>query len=227
MEYTHPCGSRERLQTSEKNSLHCQGIVKIQYQHSSNQWKWTSRRRVADRIRQCLGFLLERQGPTWRQNTQSWIRHQVRLLKQIPCLPTSVDERLMKLHLPVSGKRFITIISVYAPTMTCTEEIRKQCYADLDTELRDMPSTVKLLILGDFNARFGMDKEQWGGLIGKHGVGRMNSNGLLLLSKCTKHNLLITISVSSTTLPPANKTAMSSSPPWQCLRRVLDRPQTH
>ena len=97
----------------------------------------------------------------------------------------------MKLRLPISDKCFTTIISVYAPTTTCTEEIREQFYADLDTELRHTPATDKLVILGDFNARAGRDVEQWRGAIEKNGVGKMNSNGLLLLSKCAEHNLLI------------------------------------
>ena len=82
----------------------------------------------------------------------------------------------MKLRHPVSNKRFITIISVYAPTLTCTEEVRQQFYAELDTELRDTPATDKLVILGDFNARVGRDVEEWRGVIGKHGFGKMNSN---------------------------------------------------
>ena len=76
--------------------------------------------------------------------------------------------------------------------MTGTEEIREQFYADLDTELGDTPATDKLVMLGDFNARVGRDAEQWRGVTGKHGVGKINSNDLLLLSKCAEHNLLIT-----------------------------------
>ena len=100
-----------------------------------------------------------------------------KLLKQIPSLPTGVNARLMKLCLPISKKRFIAIISMYAPTMTCSKEIREQFYANLDTELRDTPATDKVVILGDLNARVGRDVEQWRRFIGKHGVGKMNSNG--------------------------------------------------
>ena len=81
---------------------------------------------------------------------------------------------------------------MYASTMTRTEEIREQFYADLDTELHDTSATDKLVILRDFNPRVGRDVEQWNGVMGTYVVGKMNSNGLLLLSKCAEHNLLIT-----------------------------------
>ena len=77
-------------------------------------------------------------------------------------------------------------------TLTCAEEIREQFYADLDTEPRDTPATDKFVILGDFNTRVGRDVEQRRGVIWKHGVMETNSTGLLLLSKCADHNLLIT-----------------------------------
>ena len=113
--------------------------------------------------------------------------------KQIPCLPTGVNVRLVKFCLPVRDKCFIAIISVYAlPTTTCTDEIREQFYASLDVELRDTPVTDKFVILGDFNAGVGRDEEQRREVTWKHGVGKMNCNGLLLLSKCNEHNLLIT-----------------------------------
>ena len=114
------------------------------------------------------------------------------LLKQIPSLPIGISERLMTLRIPISDKRFATIISAYAPTLKSAEEIREQFYADLDTLLRATPATDKLLLLGDFNARVGRDHQQWRGVMGKQGVGKMNSNGLLLLSKCAEHDLLIT-----------------------------------
>ena len=65
-----------------------------------------------------------------------------------PSSPSSLpshlgNKRLTKLGLPVSDKRFITIKSVYDPTLTCIEEIREQFFADLDTDLRDTPASDK------------------------------------------------------------------------------------
>ena len=48
-----------------------------------------------------------------------------------------------------------------------------------------------VIILGDFNARVGSDWKSWPNVIGKHGVGKMNSNGLILLQFCTRFQLSI------------------------------------
>ena len=50
----------------------------------------------------------------------------------------------------------------------------------------------KLVVLGDFNARVGRGNSSWEGVLGRHGVGKVNDNGLLLLSKCAEHGLCIT-----------------------------------
>ena len=117
------------------------------------------------------------------------------LMKQLPDLPTGVNERLMKLRLPLSHKRCATIISAYAPTLTSSEETIEQFYTDLSYILNHVPAGDKIILLGDFNARVGQDYERWDGVLGRHGVGKMNNNGLLLLSKCAEYDLVITNTV--------------------------------
>jgi len=55
-----------------------------------------------------------------------------------------------------------------------------------------VPRRVKLIVLGDFNARIGSDSKIWGNVMGKHGVGNINSNGHRLLNLCSEFGLFVT-----------------------------------
>ena len=117
------------------------------------------------------------------------------ILSSLESLPRGVNDRLMVMRLPLQGKMYATIISAYAPTMTNEDEVKEKFYADLEQVLSEVPRSDKLFLLGDFNARVGSDHAAWKGVLGKQGIGKMNSNGLLLLSKCTEHRLVITNTV--------------------------------
>ncbi|XP_062841273.1 uncharacterized protein LOC134300780 [Trichomycterus rosablanca] len=114
------------------------------------------------------------------------------LLKQLPDLPSAISERLMRLRFPLSASRHVTVISAYAPTLTSSAEAKETFYEDLNNLVKAVPPGDTLLLLGDFNARVGTDYLNWKDVLGPHGVGNMNSNGLLLLSLCADNNLTIT-----------------------------------
>ena len=122
------------------------------------------------------------------------------LLKNIPGLPVGINERLSKLRIPLSTSRYLTIIS-YVPTLTSSDDVKEQFYEQLDQVIRSTPKSEKLVFLGDFNARVGKDYNNWAGVLGRHGVGKINDNGILLLSKCAEHDLCIT----NTTFRTADK----------------------
>ena len=126
------------------------------------------------------------------------------LVSKLSGLPKGINDRLMTLRLPLSGKRHATIVSAYAPTMTNPDEVKDKFYDDLDSVISAAPRTDKLILLGDFNARVGTDHQTWEGVIGSEGVGKCNSNGLLLLRKCAEHELMITNTVFR--LPTRRKT---------------------
>ena len=65
-------------------------------------------------------------------------------------------------------------------------------YAMLRSTLMQVPRRNKLIVLGDFNARIGSDTKIWGNVMGKHGVGNINSNGQRLLSLCSEFGLFVT-----------------------------------
>ena len=54
------------------------------------------------------------------------------LISKLSGLPKGINDRLMTLRLPLSGKRHATIISAYAPKMTNPDEIKDKFYDDLD-----------------------------------------------------------------------------------------------
>ena len=87
----------------------------------------------------------------------------------------------MTLTLPFGNNKCATVISIYAPIMTNPEEVKNRFYDQLDTGIKAVSKSEKLLLLGDFNVRVGSDHHPWNGVIGPQGIGKCNSNGLLLL----------------------------------------------
>lgn len=115
-----------------------------------------------------------------------------KLVSQLNIHPTGISERIMSLRLPLEGRNFVTILSVYAPTLDSEDETKESFYHNLRQTLQSVPVDDKLFILGDFNARVGKNHQLWKDVIGKEGVGNVNSNGYLLLGLCTEMGLLIT-----------------------------------
>ena len=99
--------------------------------------------------------------------------------------PYGVSDRIMCLRALLSCGRFISVISVYAPTLGSNQESIMAFYQDLRNCIILISNADKILLLGDFNTRVGSDHENWNAL-GQHGIGKMNSNGLLLLQLCTE-----------------------------------------
>ena len=107
-------------------------------------------------------------------------------------MPHLVSDRIMTMRIPLTKDRNATIVSAYAPTMTNPEENKETFYSQLKGTLRNIPSTDKLLLIGDFNARIGRENDKWPSALGKYGIGKCNSNGELLLALCTEFDLIVT-----------------------------------
>ena len=127
------------------------------------------------------------------------------LVGKLTGLSNGINDRLMKLRLPLSGNKHVTIVRAYAPTITNPDEVKDRFYDYLDNIISATPLTDKLILLCEFNASVGTDHQTWEGVIGAEGVGKCKSNGLLLLRKCAEHDLLITNTVFK--LPNRNKTS--------------------
>ena len=115
-----------------------------------------------------------------------------KLLAHLDSLPSAINERIMSLRLDIGGGRFATIFSVYAPTMSNEEEDKEAFYEQLRSKITSCSPSDKIVLLGDFNARVGTDHTTWEGVIGRHGLGKANSNGAMLLSLCAQLELVIT-----------------------------------
>ena len=145
------------------------------------------------------------------------------LVGKLAGLPKGVNDRLMTMKLPLAGKKHLTIISAYAPTMTNPDDVKAKFYEELHTVIADVPKADKLILLGDFNARVGKDNVAWEGVLGHHGVGQCNSNGLLLLQTCAELELLITNTIFR--LPTRNRTSWMHprSKHWHLIDYVIVR----
>lgn len=115
-----------------------------------------------------------------------------------------VSERIMCIHIRVLKEHYATILSIYKPTMTHTDEVKEAFYEDLDRVIRETSWKDKLFILGDFNVWIGCDSNVGINVIDKHGIGKANAN-VLLLELCRVHNLVIT----NTIFQGANKNKTS------------------
>ncbi len=119
-----------------------------------------------------------------------------KLLQRIPESPIGINERLMTWCIPLAKKRFATLISAYAPTLDAEHNIKDDFYRALDAILQKTPATDRLILMGDFNARVGTEHLVWSKVIGQHGVGKINHNGVRLLSLCAEHQLVIINTIS-------------------------------
>lgn len=114
------------------------------------------------------------------------------LAKTLKELPKGINDRIITLRLQLSSKKHLHLISIYAPTLPSPEEDKIKFYSELNQVLTKIPSTDKIILFGDFNARVGNDFSAWSGVLGRHGVGKCNANGLDLLALCAEFDLTIT-----------------------------------
>lgn len=114
------------------------------------------------------------------------------LVPRLTEMPHGISERIMTLKYQLQDRSFVHIISAYAPTLDSEQQIKETFYEQLEHQLRHIPKSHRIILLGDFNARVGKNSDIWPNVIGRHGVGNINGNGELLLTKCVEHDLTIT-----------------------------------
>ncbi|BHF64849.1 hypothetical protein SprV_0200785700 [Sparganum proliferum] len=103
-----------------------------------------------------------------------------------------INDRLMRLRLPLPKPQFVTITIAYASPMTGFDELKIRFYEDKHALLASVPKANKLLVLDDFNARVGANFAPWRGALSPYGISGRNYNGLLLPRTFAEHRLLLT-----------------------------------
>ena len=91
-------------------------------------------------------------------------------------LGSSSSKQLLNLYLNTTEGP-VTLVSVYAPTLSTTSDAKDEFYENLASTIRNIPSAEQLVLLGNFNARVGADNDLWPSCLGPFGVGKMNENG--------------------------------------------------
>ena len=114
------------------------------------------------------------------------------LARTLPSLPKGISDRIMTLTLELAHDTRAVLVSCYAPTLCSSDQEKDNFYNQLRNVISGVRHKDKIILLGDFNARVGSDFQSWEGVLGNHGVGRMNSNGLRLLSFCKEFDMCIT-----------------------------------
>ena len=67
------------------------------------------------------------------------------------------------------------MMQCYRPTSDCTTEEIDEFYGQLDEALQQCKSHGMKIIMGDLNAKVGLNKD--GGTVGSFGLGQMNERG--------------------------------------------------
>ena len=111
--------------------------------------------------------------------------------EMVKCVLGCTPSRVIMLRL--AAKPFnITIIQVYAPTSTYSDEAVEEFYEKLDETIAKKPKKDLLIVLGDWNAMIGTDAHtDWPGTAGKYGCGVTNIRGQRLLEFADFHGLTI------------------------------------
>jgi len=67
-----------------------------------------------------------------------------------------------------------SLVSVYPPILSATPDAEDEFYENLASTILTIPSSEQLVLLGDFNAKVGVDNDSWPSCLGPFGVGKMN-----------------------------------------------------
>ena len=101
-----------------------------------------------------------------------------------------VSDRILLLKLLI-GTNMVNIISVYAPQVGLTTEVKDKFFETLQTIVKDIPAGDFLLPCGDWNGHIGRETDGFAGVHGGCAHGTRNSEGERILQFAVANNLVI------------------------------------
>ena len=103
---------------------------------------------------------------------------------------TPVNEHIMRRRI-CHSLGVISLVSVYAPTEASDLPMKDAFYATLGSVVDQCPRRDTLLVLGDFNASTGTERDGYETCVGPHGSGTMNQNSTKFLDFARSHGLRV------------------------------------
>ncbi|VDO60062.1 unnamed protein product [Schistosoma curassoni] len=85
----------------------------------------------------------------------------------------------------------MNIFQSYAPANDSNDDIKDQVYERLQSIIEKCPTKDLTILMGDLNAKVGMDNTRYGDIMGQHGLGERNENGERFLNLCAFNKLAI------------------------------------
>ncbi len=83
------------------------------------------------------------------------------------------------------------VVLCYAPTEQEDEANKIEFYELEEVINKGSKKYDMILVIGDMNAKIGTRNEGYEEIMGKHGCGEKNDNGILLCDMCQRNNLVI------------------------------------
>ncbi|VDP20023.1 unnamed protein product [Schistosoma margrebowiei] len=85
----------------------------------------------------------------------------------------------------------MNIIQCYAPTNDSNDDIKDQFYERLQSVIEKCPRKDLTILMGDLNAKVGIDITGYEDIMGRHGLGERNENGERFANLCAFNKLVI------------------------------------
>jgi endonuclease/exonuclease/phosphatase family metal-dependent hydrolase len=102
----------------------------------------------------------------------------------------STTDRVAMIVIKLNSKYSVKIIQAYMPTTGHDDKELEAVYEEIN-ELMDGCRTHYTMVMGDFNAKIGLQQRNEQGVMGKHGIGQRNERGDRLIEFAASRNLYI------------------------------------